>query len=76
VVAVLWGSERGWRIPVPRQQCMQFVVLGSPRDDPLQDIGEIGQWLDAVELAALDQGIGDRPTAGSSVRAGAIVLGF
>jgi hypothetical protein len=48
---------------------MQLVVLGSPGDDPLQDIGEIGQWLDAVELAALDQGIGDRPTAGSGVGA-------
>ena len=57
-------------MPVPRQQCVQFVVLGSPGDDPLQDVGEIGERLDAVELAGLDQGIGDRPTAGSGVRTG------
>ena len=56
-------------MPIPRQQCMQLVVLGSPGDDPLQDIGEIGERIDAVELAALDQGIGDRPTAGSGVGA-------
>jgi hypothetical protein len=49
---------------------MKFVVLGSPGDDPLQDIGEIGERIDAVELAALDQGIGDRPPAGSGVGAG------
>jgi hypothetical protein len=47
---------------------MQFVVLGSPGDDPLQDVSEVGQWLDTVELAALDQCIGDRPTTGSGVR--------
>ena len=35
-------------MPVPRQQCMQFVVLGSPGDDPLQDIGEIGKRLNTV----------------------------
>ena len=49
---------------VPRQQCVEFVVLGTDRgDDPLQDVGEIAERLDAVELAGLDQGIGDSPSA-------------
>jgi hypothetical protein len=41
-------------------QCMQLVFLGSPvtpGDDALQKVGEISERLDAVELAALDQGI-------------------
>ena len=46
---------------------MQLVVFGSPGDNPLQHIGEIRQRFDAVELAALDQGIGDGPTASPGV---------
>ena len=44
-------------------------LLGAPGDDPLQNIGEIGQRLNAVELAALDQGIGNRPPTGSGITA-------
>jgi hypothetical protein len=43
VVAALCRSERGWRVSVPWQQCVQLVVLGSPGDDPLQGVGEIGR---------------------------------
>ena len=53
------------RVPVPRQQRAQFVAFGPPGDYPLQDVGKIGKWFDVVELAGLDQGIGDRPMTGS-----------
>jgi hypothetical protein len=32
-------------------------------DDALKHIGEPGERLDAIELAALDQRVGDRPMA-------------
>ena len=70
MAAALYAGERGWWVPVPRQQCVQFVGLGSPGDDPLQDVGEIVERLDTVELAAVDQGIGDRPTASTGIRSG------
>ena len=31
--------------------------MGEPGDDTRQDVGKIGEWLDVVELAVLDQGI-------------------
>jgi hypothetical protein len=32
----------------PGQQCVRLLVLASPGDDPLQDIGEIGKRLNTV----------------------------
>ena len=48
---------------------MQFVTLGATGDDALQHIGKIGERLDAVELTALDQRVGNRPMTCSGVTA-------
>jgi len=39
-------------------------------DDPGDDVGEIGEWLDAVELAGLDQRGNDGPMLSTAVGAG------
>jgi hypothetical protein len=52
------------------EQFVRLVILGLPGDDALQDVGQVGNRLNAVELARLDQGVGDRPTMGSSVGTG------
>jgi hypothetical protein len=49
---------------------MQLVVLSLPGDDALQDVSQVGERLNAVEFARLDQCVGDRPTTGSSVGTG------
>ena len=49
--------------------------MGQRACDPLQDIAEIGERV-AVELATLDQGIGNRPNGGFGVRAGGHNAGF
>ena len=42
-----------WPFPSP---CARYC-RGEPGDDTRQDVGKIGEWLDVVELAVLDQGI-------------------
>jgi len=49
---------------------MQFKALGSAGDNPLQDVGEIGERLNAVELTGLDQRICNCPVTRSGVRTG------
>jgi hypothetical protein len=41
-----------------------------PVDDPGQDVGEIGERIDVVELAGLDQGGDDSPVFGTAVGSG------
>lgn len=55
-----WDSLRAaWRfggfgrLPVPRQQGVQLVVLGGPGDDALEYVGQPGQWIDIVQLGGL-----------------------
>ena len=48
---------------------VQITIIGARGDDPLQNVGEIRQRFDAVDLAGLDQGIGDCPATGSGAHA-------
>ena len=41
-----------------------------PVDDPCQDVGEIGERIDVVDLASLDQGCDDGPMFGAPVGSG------
>jgi hypothetical protein len=45
----LWAARAG-SLPVPGQQLVQLVALGSPGDDALQHIGQIGLRIEFVEL--------------------------
>ena len=69
VVAVT--ARRRWRIANTNSTAagVQITIIGARRDDPLQNVGEIRQRFDAVDLAGLDQGIGDCPATGSGVTA-------
>ncbi|HSZ90022.1 MAG TPA: hypothetical protein VK822_11700 [Acetobacteraceae bacterium] len=51
---------------------MQLEVLSLLGDDALQDVSQVGEQLNAVEFARLDQCIGDRPTMSCA----ASVVGF
>ena len=42
-----------------------FWLFWSARRLSAPDVGKIGKWFDVIELAGLDQGIGDRPMTGS-----------
>ena len=46
------------------------AALGMPGDDALENVGEPGVRLDAVELRRADQGGDDRPVLGAAVRPG------
>ena len=41
-----------------------------PVDDPCEDVGEIGERIDVVDLASLDQGRDDSPVFGAAVASG------
>ena len=47
---------------------MQLVALGTAGDNPSQDVGEIGEWFNAVELTGLNQRIGNGPVSSSGIR--------
>ena len=73
----LTGSLRGefddfvdvdW-LPIPRQQRVELMSLGSPGHDALQHVGEPSHRIDAVHLRGLDQGHRDRPMTRSAVAA-------
>lgn len=36
---------------------MQLLAFGLSGDDAGEQIGDVGQWVDAVELCGLDQGV-------------------
>jgi hypothetical protein len=44
--------------------------FGCPVDDPGQDVGELGERIDVVELAGLDQGDDDNPLFSTAVGSG------
>ncbi len=46
------------------------AALGMPGDDALENVGEPGVRLDAIELRRADQGGDDRPVLGAAVRPG------
>jgi transposase-like protein len=58
------------RAPVPGQQLLEFVLLGSAGDDAFQYVGEPGEWLDAIQLRRGDQGHRNGPVLGTTVAAG------
>jgi hypothetical protein len=41
------------RLPVPGQKLVQLMALGSPGDDALQHVGQIGLRIEFVELGRL-----------------------
>ena len=43
-------------LPIPRQQRVELMSLGSPGHDALQHVGEPSHRIDAVHLRGLDQG--------------------
>jgi hypothetical protein len=58
------------RLPLPRQQCLEFVPFGAPGYDAFKYIGEPGQRFDAVQFCALDEGRNDRPVPSAAVISG------
>jgi hypothetical protein len=42
----------------------------------LEDVSEIGEWLDVVELCGGDERADGGPTRATTIRRGFIVLGF
>ena len=61
---------RPGRPPVPGQQLLELMCLGTAADEPLQHVGEPGKRLDAVQLRRVDQGQCDSPVFGGAVRSG------
>src|SRR5271157_1705812 len=57
-------------LPVPREQCLEFMSFGAPGYDALKYIGEPGQWFDAVQFRALDERRNDRPMPSAAVISG------
>lgn len=45
-----------------------------PVDDPGQEVSEIGERIDVVELAGLDQGPDDSPVFGTAVGSGKLLV--
>src|SRR5690242_6075545 len=76
VPEVYGGSGgRGWHcelsgLPVPRQEAGELMVLHPTRDDLLEHVLQIGEGIDAVHRAGLEERGEDRPRAGSGIRAG------
>ena len=59
----------------PRQQVVDLAV-GMVIDDLGDDVGEVGRWIDGVELTGFDQRGDDSPVLAAAVRTGAIMPGF
>src|SRR3954454_3820520 len=57
-------------LPVPRQEAGEFMVLHPARDDLLEHVLQVGEGIDAVHRAGLDERGEDRPRAGSGIRTG------
>jgi len=57
-------------LPVPREQRVELVSPGASRHNAFKHIGELGQWIDIVQLRRLDQRGDDRPVSGATVGAG------
>ena len=41
--------------PDSRQQRVHLMRLGPAGDDPLEHVGQLSQWIDAIQLGRLDQ---------------------
>lgn len=57
------------RLPVPRQQRIEFVSFGCPGHDAFKHIGQPRQRLDAIQLRALDEGHDDSSVPAAAVSA-------
>ena len=57
------------RLPVPGEQLVQLMALGSPGDDALQDVGQVGLRIEIMELCRVDERCQDRPALGAAFAA-------
>jgi hypothetical protein len=72
-LVMLRGTDRHRlvrRLPVPRQQRVQFIPFRLSRDNASQHIGQPGQRLEVIELGRLDQRGDDRPMMPTAVGPG------
>jgi hypothetical protein len=66
------GHLRGARVgslPVPGQQLVQLMALGSPGDDALEHVGQVGLRIEIVELCGVNERCQDRPALGATLAA-------
>jgi hypothetical protein len=56
-------------LPVPGEKFVQLVPFGSPGDDALQYIGQIGLRIEIREFCCCDERCEDRPALGSAFAA-------
>jgi hypothetical protein len=62
-------AELAGRLPVPGEQLVQLMAPGSPGDDALQHVSQIGLRIEFVELCRIDQLPKNCPALGAPLAA-------
>lgn len=57
------------RLPVPGEQLVQLMALGSPGHDALQHIGQVGLRVELMEFCRVHERRQDRPALGAAFAA-------
>jgi transposase-like protein len=57
----------GWS-PVPGEQLLKLVALGAAGDQTFEHVGQVGEWIDAVQFCCADQGQCNSPMVSGAVR--------